>query len=247
MTLPRASRAMPFVLLLAAAPVAAQDALPAPASDSVQVELNAFGTAEVPAQAYRVSGLVGAWPSQNGSPPLSAADRAAIEAQLEELEMRERESCLPSYPMGFVGNEIELAAAIDAEETGEAGEAGEGQAAPATPRAYTGLFATRDRAEQARALIGRHASFPVQVQAVLFDCDASHESATLDALRKSRAEADRLARSLQLRNAGVVSISETAADYSVAMLSAFQSMRSGELTETVTVNAALKVTYRFER
>ena len=246
MLLPHAPRAMTLALLLAGMPLAAQDALPGPASDSVQVELNAVGSVEVPAQAYRVSGLVGAWPGQGGPSPLSATDLASIEAQLEAMEMPERGSCLPSYPMGLVGNEA-FAVAIGAEQAGEAEEGGGAEAAPATPKAYSGLFATRDRAEQARELIREHASFPVQVLAILFDCDASHESATLDALRKSRAEADRLAQAMRMRNAGVVRISEATEDYSVAMLSAVQSMQSQELSETVRVSTVLKVTYRFDR
>ena len=119
--------------------IAALGALPQPASDTVEVELSVVGTAEVPAQGYRINAFL-IRQSPGASEPV---DTAAIIRQLEALEMAERETCLPPNPFGFVGNELATLASEAVEASEETGSAPEG--APAewrlrAPVPHSGLL-----------------------------------------------------------------------------------------------------------
>jgi hypothetical protein len=224
----------------AASPLAAQDRLPEPASDSVEVKLTVQAVAAVPAQGYRMQAFLGGRTN-------TAADAVAIldaVAQVEAREIPDREICFPSYPFGFVGNElIEAAAYAEEAEVEASGEA----EASAVPRPYSGLFASREAAEEARRLLRPHSRVLPQVQAVLFDCTAAEESARLATLRKSQTEIEAIARALGMRNAGVSRIESPAEAQSLVIFSALRSAQAPAASDTIEMPAALTMTFRLER
>lgn len=87
----------------------------------------------------------------------------------------------------------------------------------------------------------------MQIQPVLFDCAAANEAATNAALRKSRVEADALARALGLRNAGATRIEEATGDQAMLVFSAMRGAQSSVAADTVQVPTALQVTFRLDR
>jgi hypothetical protein len=227
-------RAACAALLLAAAPLGAQD-LPRPAAESIEVEISATATAEVPAQAYRLAGFF--LPGGQGAP-------AATIPPVEPFEMPDRQTCLPDYPMGFIGNEVfppEVEG--DAPEQAAPDEAGDGAVFRA-PKSYSGLFATRAAAEKARGLLAGERAGSLMIQPVLFDCAAVLEQATLAALGKSQAEAETLARALGMRNAGAVGIDVGEGEQAL-LLTVLRNAGSNGAADAVQAAASLTVTYRF--
>jgi hypothetical protein len=230
------------VALMAAAPLAAQDRLPRAAGDSVEVKLTVEGTAEVPAQSYGLSVLLVPRPG-------TQLDLGALGARLEALEMPARETCLASFPMGFISNPIETSTVDLPMPDDEDLEADAEANAFAAASYYSGMFASRETAQEAQRLLRESSQAEGRVQPMLFDCEAAFDEARLAALRKSAAEADQLADALRLRNAGVTRIESATSDPNQLLLDVMRNAQSdtAEAAETVKVNASLTVTYRLER
>ena len=236
--------------VLAASPRAAEDRTERPAADSIEIEVSASGTAEVPAQGYQVTAFF--FPGRQTGQTATGDDPAALTQQLEQLDMPDRKVCLPAYPLGFIGNElaVDTGDSLQQSEPDEEG-ADETQAANAptlrVPGNYSGFFESRAAAERARALLQEGRPSTSSIQPVLFDCAEALEIAQLAALRKSQAEIELLARALGMRNAGVVRIEAGGGDQALVVFSALRSAESGGARDTVEAITSLKVTYRLER
>lgn len=229
------------VLVLAGSPAAAQDAMPKPAAEGIEVELSVRGTIEVPAQGYRLGGLL-FWDI------VAPGDREAVESRVAELEIRDRIVCLPDYPIGFVSNEVFVDdAPMFDPSVAEGDGTGQPEALPAFDRltSYSGLFATRAAAEEARALLKPRRKEALPLQPILFDCAEALDRARIAALAKSANEAEALAVAMGLRNAGVVRIEFADDDPGSAVISALRS--GGASADTVAASVSIKATFRFER
>ena len=203
--------------VLAASPLAAQSDLPRPAADSIEIEVSASGTAEVPAQGYQVTAFF--FPAY----PLGFIGN--------ELAVDTGDSLQQSEPDEEVADETQAANAPTLR----------------VPGNYSGFFESRAAAERARALLQEGRPSTSSIQPVLFDCAEALEIAQLAALRKSQAEIELLARALGMRNAGVVRIEAGGGDQALVVFSALRSAESGGARDTVEAITSLKVTYRLER
>lgn len=236
---------MAGLLLISA--VAALGALPQPASDTVEVELSVVGTAEVPAQGYRINAFLFRQPPGASEP----VDTAAIIRQLEALEMPDRETCLPPNRFGFVGNELATLASEAVEASEETDSAPEG--APAewrlrAPVPHSGLLPSGAAVESAQAVLSNRRQRPAVIQPVLFECDAAFEQARLAALARSAEEVEPIAQALGMRVAGVTRIASDSQTNSLLVLTTLNHMNNAsDPSETVDVQVSLNVTYRLER
>lgn len=222
-----------------------------PAGDSVEVEIAVTGTAEVPAQGYRLNAFLSR--RQAGSP--EPVDTSSLVKELEALEMPERETCMPFNPYGFAGNELmdfgdeeEFAGADDDALAGapEAVRVAEASRRARSPVPYAGLFACKTEVERAQALIEGRQQRPAILQGVLFDCSEAFDQARLAALSASAQQVEPLARALGMRVGGITRVASAPEDQGVLLISAMFQFQT-EPRDTVKVQSALRVTYRLER
>jgi len=213
--------------------LATQLAAVQPAGDTVELEILADGSAEVPAEGFQITAMV----LQDG--------RDVVE-QLVKMEAPKRETCLPGSLLGFVGNEAFADEGEVEEESAQIPvDSGEADAEPRFPAPvyYSGIFASRDKAEQALKLIRSKNSTMRGAAPVLYECEGVFERAKLDALVESAKEAAALADALGMQVAGVTRIADESDQTTVALeLVSMYSTRDFD-RDTVKVTRRLKVVY----
>lgn len=216
---------------------AAQLAAVQPASNSVELTLSVVGSSEVPAQGYQVYAMmVRTGPSEAGDP-----DARPPLAELKELEAEKRDTCGSFYSIGFFGNDYydETAEQITLEEATESLEL-----PPfAPPTQYSGLFATREAADQALALLRPLRPTMLRAAPVLYNCDAALEQAKVDALGRSQQQAEVLAAAMGMKVAGIIKIEDEDDAQGALQLLSYYSARSGADDRTVATMARLRVTF----
>ncbi|MBO9712890.1 SIMPL domain-containing protein [Sphingomonas sp.] len=222
--------------------LAGQDAAAA-APGPVEVEIGVAGTAEVPAQGYRVSGYFfapGVSPEEAGAQVASA--KTAAVAAIRPLGPIDQPVCAPDpYKLGFVGNEAVGGPDPDTQDADE----------PVVPQfeTYQAVFRDRQSAERAAAALRQAGARNIQgPSGVLFDCAAARRAAQADALTRGRPDAEAYAQQLGLRVLGVRRIVQSSGD------NPLESLQLAMTTQAVPAPAnkvrfvvPVKVTYLLDR
>lgn len=234
-----------------AAALASQADLPKAAADTVEVEISSDGVAKIEPQAFQVAAFLGL--PKNPADSGKAVDLPALKSRLARLEMPARDACMPSYPVGFIGNEAYADDTVSAtESSGDASATGwtlySPQNDPAmAPQRYSGLFATRAAANQAAELLRSQGHAQATMTPVLFDCADAIKQAQLDALAKAQTQIQPIADALGRRVLGVTRIEFSGGQSTIAFALAMSAFAPGGSPDKIEMPASAKVQFLLGR